>query len=125
MKAKLNVAYGAIPAGTVINTIGLINNPDLLGKCTILSLSDLPSTMQGRKGAVVTTLANAVFTAPDGNPFCLCNETTDDSTVVLSVIFADDATNTAVSKRFKSGDNAYVLKSFTMPSPAVTLFYLQ
>ena len=123
MKAKLKSAYAGIPAGTVIDVMGL--PLDLAGKCDILSLSDIPSTMQARNGGIVPTLAGAVFTAPDGNPFCLCNETTDDSTVVLSVIFADDATNTAVNKRFKSGDNAYVLKSFTMPSPAVALFYLQ
>lgn len=91
-------------------------------------MSDRPKllddyTPQGRKGDVVTTLAGEVFTAPDGNPFCLCNESTDDSAVVLSVIFADGTT--AVNKRFKSGDNSYVLKSFTMPNPAVPLFYLQ
>lgn len=125
MKAKLKVAYGSIPAGTVINAIGLLNNPDLAGKCDILSLSDLPSTMQGRNGNVVATLAGAEFTAPDGNPFCLCNEDVADTTVVLSIVFADDATNTHKPKRFKSGDNAYVLKSFTMPNPAVALFYLQ
>lgn len=123
MKAKLKTSYAGIPAGTVINVIGLLGNVDLASKCDILSLSDIPSTLQGRKGGIVTTVAGATFTAPDENPFCLCNESTDDSTVIISVIFADDTV--AVNKRFKSGDNAYVLKSFVMPNPAVPLFYLQ
>lgn len=121
MKVKLNEAYMGFPAGTVVDTVGLVNNPQFLGKCTILSLSDSAAIPQGRKGAIVTTAAGGTFTAPDGNPFCLCNET--ETETIAMVIFADDTV--AVSKKIYPRDNPYVLKSFVMPTPAVALFYIQ
>ena len=78
-------------------------------------------TIQAVSGGIVTTLAGAVFTAPNGLPFAICNETDIDAMILCT--FAGNSV--AVNKKFKSGDNAYVLKSFTMPNHAVALFYLQ
>ena len=76
---------------------------------------------QPTNGNVVTTLAGNTFTAPNKQSFCLSNET--DTDITLMVTFADGSV--PVSKRIRVGDNPYVLKSFVMSDPAVSLFYLQ